>query len=271
MPASVKALALDASEQTLFLLSDVHAGAFSGDREAQIRQRLDIVYKAADQVDGRVVILGDLFDYWQESSKYVPDRLQEWVDFFDIHHKSVTNTVLITGNHDHWAGSVLSGRGFALVDDHIAVYTRDAVYFLLHGDGIPDEKLKLSRSGLNAQFRKPSHNRLFQLLPIRFRTSVMRRFSNYRKQRDENGDEAIQIEEKLAEWLQKTSYDGVIWGHTHKLLRRNIGDKLMLNLGTFYDDECVVVISNDGIRITNVDQLIDHVSPDKPYIRVDGK
>ena len=271
MPASVNALALDASEQPLFLLSDVHAGSFSYDREVQIRQRLDIVYKAADQVDGRVVILGDLFDYWQESSSFVPDRLQDWVDFFDRQHKSLTDTVLLTGNHDHWAGSVLSGRGFALVDDHIAVYTRDAVYFLLHGDGIPDENLKLSRSGLNAQFRKSSNNRIFRLLPIRFRTAVMRRFSSYRKRREEDADEALLVEEKLAQWLQKTSYDGVIWGHTHKLLRRNIGDKLMLNLGTFYDDECVVVISNDGIRITNVDQLMDHVSTDKPYIRVDGK
>ncbi len=258
-----RALGVDACSTPTFLVSDIHAGAFDGENDRRLRGRMSLLLEHVRASDGRLVVLGDMFDYWQHRGSRYPMEFRPWLRLFERHHQSAPGSMLLTGNHDHWAGGPVEDAGFSIVSDHIAASAGDGVYLLLHGDGLPGPDLSLRRTGLNAQFRKPVYNRLFATLPLTVRVQWMRAFSAHRRQRHHEPAEASRTEAVLADWLGRSDYAGLVFGHTHAPSQRNIGRQIVVNLGTFFRDECVGILTDGGFRLTHLHQ-IEASSPQEP-------
>lgn len=249
-------MVVDASDGPIFILSDIHAGALTPFKEQTAQTRLRKLSEHAARVGGRLIILGDLFDYWQESGNRTPKSLQTWVDLLDDIRNDRQPIILITGNHDHWAGPALANRGIVLVRDHVLVKTSDRPWLLLHGDGLPVDSLLLHRKGLNKKFRSPVANRFFRLLPLSVRVSIMRAFSVYRKERGHDHAENAFILGHLKQWLSRHDFAGLAFGHTHERGQWNIEGKHLVNTGTFYTDGCVMVLNDSTHSLADVDALL---------------
>ncbi len=261
---------IDSAEGPLFLISDIHAGALSPSEDEDTKKKLEILLQHVDRSEGRLIILGDLFDYWQESGLKTPKQLHSWLDIFDSHRSSSKPTVLITGNHDHWAGSALSNLGMIVVRDHVMLATIDRPWLLLHGDGLPSNELKLVRKGLNKRFRNSCYNAFFNVLPLCVRVLIMRTFSNYRKKRGHDSDDNQFIDAHLRKWLTLHDFAGVVYGHTHSKMMQNINGKYLINTGTFYSDGTVMIIDGATLKMTTVDDLKSTESAKMTYITHDG-
>ncbi len=254
---SHKGLVVDVSDGPLFLISDLHAGALVPDLDLATRQQLVELLRIVDHQKGRLIILGDLFDYWQESGRKTPKQLQGWVDLLSEHVQRTNPVVLITGNHDHWAGPALERLGFVLVRDHVMVTTSGRPWLLIHGDGMPTEGsgLDLVRHGLNKKFRNPLYNALFRLLPFGARVRLMKAFSNSRKRRNVDKMEHQRIHDHLSRWLSASDFQGLVYGHTHEREIRNIDGKYLVNTGTFFGDATVMVLNGQNPVLTTLDEL----------------
>ena len=248
-------LAIDISEGPLFLISDVHAGALSQAEDDFAKRQFENLTTIVAESKGRLIILGDLFDYWQESGSRTPKPLNDWLIHLHVLNKFPKKTILITGNHDHWAGAALAKYGFDIVRDHAMVTTPNGTWLLIHGDGLPNADLSLSRKGLNRHFRNPAFNTLFNLLPLAIRVSIMRAFSSYRKQRGIDKNEHAQTQLHLSKWLENHDFAGIVYGHTHIKGIRNLYDKYLVNAGTFFSDASVVLLSGTAPKLTTVDEL----------------
>ncbi len=268
--SSQSGLVIDISEGPLFLISDIHAGALSPNEDEYARLKLEELLEWVRNNDGRLIILGDLFDYWQESGTRTPKQLHVWLEIFERNRRTAKPTVLITGNHDHWADAALFNFGFVVVRDHVMITTSDKPWLLLHGDGLPTDKLKLVRKGLNKKFRNPLYNALFKVLPLGVRVAIMRAFSNYRKQRGHDHEDNQQIKDHLTKWLLSHDYMGVIYGHTHSKMMLNFNEKYLVNTGTFSAHGTVMVIDGTSSKMTTVDELKSTDSAKMTYIMPDG-
>jgi UDP-2,3-diacylglucosamine pyrophosphatase LpxH len=268
--SSTTGLVIDANEGPLFLISDIHAGALETNQDDQARRMLDDLFRHIRRSDGRLIIIGDLFDYWQESGNRTPKQLQTWLDLFQRNQMPLKPTILITGNHDHWAGSALSNYGIVIVHDHVLVTTSQRPLLVLHGDGLPSDELKLIRTGLNRQFRNPFYNLAFKIVPLGARIGIMRAFSNFRKQRGLDHNENKHLEQHLSRWLDSHDFSGVVYGHTHEKLFRNKGGKYLVNTGTFSLDGTVMVLDGSTPTLTTVNELKMTDSAKMTYIMPDG-
>jgi len=251
-------LHLDLDQQPLFLISDLHAGAHSPEIELNTQRNLEILAQIVHQQNGQLIILGDLFDYWHESGNNTPPCLSHWISFFEKLHSSTRKTILLTGNHDHWAHTALSDLGFIIVEDSISLFSNHSEWFLIHGDGLPDPTLKLHRSGFNKIFRDIKVNKLFNLLPFRLRVHLMKSFSHYRRYRMHSDHDHYSDSLYLETWLQNSSYKGLVYGHTHLPEYKEFGHQILVNLGTFYSDIFVLKLQGDFHQFSTLNELIQH-------------
>lgn len=119
-----------------YFVSDFHFGMpdaqSSREREQKLVRWLDMVSADAD----RILIMGDMFDFWFEYKKVVPKgyvrilgKLAELTDKgIEIH--------LFRGNHDLWAFEYLHSEIGLILHREEEIFEFDGhKFFLIHGDG----------------------------------------------------------------------------------------------------------------------------------------
>lgn len=148
----------------VYFASDIHLGAGSREEQQQLEQRflawLDFVAPDAETI----VLLGDLFDFWFEYKRVVPQgsvrvlgRLAELTD-------RGVRILFFTGNHDMWVGDYLSREcGIELYTHPQLLNLKNKTLFLAHGDN-----MRVKRGSLlwlmNSGFRSQTLRWLFQHL-----------------------------------------------------------------------------------------------------------
>jgi UDP-2,3-diacylglucosamine hydrolase len=249
-------LSIDIDHGPLFLISDLHAGAHQPLIELQTQQNLEALASWVHHHNGQLLILGDLFDYWHESKHRTPPCLSHWTTFFKQLHTRFQASILLTGNHDHWASTALSDLGFIVVEDTITLKSNDSKWLLIHGDGLPDHNLNLHRSGFNKLFRDPTVNVWFNRLPFQLRLHLMKSFSQYRRYRLHNDNDHKFERNYLETWLKESSYKGLVYGHTHHVLYQEFNHQVLINLGTFYSEPHVLTIHQENHRLSTLNDLL---------------
>lgn len=117
----------------VYLASDVHLGAVPPEREEAFMGWL----RHTPAVASRVVLNGDLFDFWFEYRRGVPrgydavlNALREVVD-------AGVPVTLMGGNHDWWGGRYLREEvGVEFLQDPVVREYAGLRTFLAHGDGL---------------------------------------------------------------------------------------------------------------------------------------
>lgn len=118
------------------IFSDVHLHVVKDGKS-----RMDIFLRFLKQLNSseikRIIVLGDLFDFWFEYKEVI---FSEYFDilraFADLREQGV-ELILICGNHDFWAGRFLQDHiGFIVHREPVILDLFSRKVLLTHGDGI---------------------------------------------------------------------------------------------------------------------------------------
>lgn len=233
------------------VLSDVHLGAHTALQEQLLYQHLRSLMNSSVEKNAQLIFLGDLFDYWLEAGKRFPPAFRDWLKMFESYHAKAPSIYLVTGNHDHWAGQVLENAGFTLVNDYLRITNKTHSYILFHGDGLLSPTMEMTRQGLNAKFRAPWWNDLFNhILPFDARVWLMRSFSSYRRSRFHEEDERIFLRTYFWQWLEQSEFDVAVYGHTHLRFLIQKNQKTLINLGEMITDSYLLNIEESQHTLT---------------------
>ncbi len=117
----------------VFIVSDVHLGAIPPEGEAAFRRWLLHVKESAS----RLIINGDLFDFWFEYRRVVPgDHVRVLALLADLVDAGVP-VLMLGGNHDWWGGRYLRDRiGIDFHREPVRLKLCGRALLLAHGDGL---------------------------------------------------------------------------------------------------------------------------------------
>jgi len=117
----------------VFLVSDVHLGAVPPRTEEAFRRWLVHVGESG----GRLIINGDLFDFWFEyRSVVLGEHVRVLALLADLVESGVP-VLVMGGNHDWWGGSYLRQRiGVDFRRDPARIRVKGKSVLVAHGDGL---------------------------------------------------------------------------------------------------------------------------------------
>jgi UDP-2,3-diacylglucosamine hydrolase len=175
---------------------------------------------------GRLVCLGDLFDFWFEYKHVV------FADYFDVLHQLFTlheagvELHLLRGNHDLWAGDQLTQlTGMQVHPDRLRLPFGTKEALLFHGDGMnPDDRRYLwfkraaSNSVLQRLFRCIHPDRAMAL--AQFLSNLSRR--KLKAPNPGKGPEALILQEHARSMIESGQESIIICGHAHAPLIQHI-------------------------------------------------
>lgn len=123
----------------VYIASDVHLGAVPGTTERHFVAFLEHVAAHAS----RLIVNGDLFDFWFEYGDVVPGRHFRTLAALARVVDSGIPVALVGGNHDAWGGRFLHEEvGLELIDGVWRTELAGAPALVAHGDGLGSGDLK---------------------------------------------------------------------------------------------------------------------------------
>lgn len=121
----------------VFFISDAHLGAEPAAAEAE---RADRLHRFLDSLPGRasrLVVVGDLFDFWFEYRTAVPRRAFATLAALRRVVDAGVAVDYLNGNHDFWLGPFLSESvGVRTVDGALTLEHDGRRLWVHHGDGL---------------------------------------------------------------------------------------------------------------------------------------
>ncbi|MCM1355674.1 MAG: UDP-2,3-diacylglucosamine diphosphatase [Staphylococcus sp.] len=218
------------TERTLtYFISDLHLGAsYIADPRAHERRVVDFLRSIAPRCR-RLILLGDILDYWWEYRSVVP---RGFTRFFGALAELADAGVEITwfkGNHDIWIFDYLPSEIGLTVHDGIMVTEFDGHRFLLeHGDGVG--KLPWSFRRLRSLFRNRTAQRLFAAIHPRWTIGFAHSWSSHSRKQggytpsEKAGDNLIGFARDYNATHPDRKIDYFIFGHCHVLLRQPLAE-----------------------------------------------
>lgn len=202
---------------------------------------------------GRLIILGDLFDFWFEYRHVIFsghfDVLRALADLRD----AGVELHLVCGNHDFWAGRFLEDTlDMAVHRAGVELPFGSRRAFLIHGDGInPKDRLYRLYKGFA---RNPFVVSGFRLLHPDWAMGLARAVSHgsramTRAEDVSIGPEALALKHFAVDKIEKGEADVVMCGHAHFPVFETIptpnGPGLYINTGDWISHRTVAVWEED--------------------------
>ena len=238
--------------EKVFFVSDAH---ISGPEDPRYKKFLAFLSHVIDKKASRLVILGDLMEFFYGSSSYVEKIYPEMFDGFRKLHSAGVEVHYLYGNHDF---------NFEIPHVHLKTSPNlvtfmgngDAIY-AYHGDGLDprDHQYRLLRFVLRSDLFKL----IASTIPKNILYKVAGRFSGLSRRINHHkkifGDrERLYREKAEKEFLSSSLFRYVVFAHTHvpQLCRYAMkGDKskYYVNPGFFGEDGTYAVIDRDSVYI----------------------
>ncbi len=199
----------------VYIASDVHLGAAPPEREAAFLDWLERTPTRAS----RLVINGDLFDFWFEFRTGVPSAYGRVLTALKDVVDAGTPVTLLGGNHDWWGGRYLREEiGLEFLQEPVVRVYAGLTAFVAHGDGLG--RGDLGYRALRLLLRSRPTRAAFGLLGPALGGWVAGRVSSTRERWGEptRGDRerAAALESWARAKLRSSpELDLVVLGHTH--------------------------------------------------------
>ena len=208
------------SNKKLYLLSDFHLGAPNAAASLEREKAVVAFLESVRHDAGRIIIAGDIFDFWFEYKKAIPRGFTRLLGKLAELTDSGIPVEVFVGNHDMWM------RDYFQQELNIPVHYEPKVYewngkrfYIGHGDGLGpgDHGFKF----IKKIFRNPLCQWLFGWLHPNLGIGLANYFS--RKSREKTGEADAEFLGADKEWLiiyckevlLKEHYDFFIFGHRH--------------------------------------------------------
>lgn len=236
----------------LYIFSDAHLGSGSAESEstklAKIAQLCDLVKQDGD----RLVILGDLFDFWFEYKHVVPKANYEVL--FRLHELRNHGVQIdyVSGNHDFWMDDFFEkSLKIDLHRDTLQFTYAGKKLFLCHGDGLA--KADGGYRFLKKILRNPFNIWLYRKLPPDWAYPLAKWVSGssreYTSRRDHEFAEDYKqyAQEKLAE-----GNDVVVIAHLHIPVFAQLENGIYINSGDFIHHFTYVKIDDKSVKLESL-------------------
>ncbi len=233
----------------LYIFSDAHLGSASSSKETEKVTRIAALFDIVKGDGDRLVILGDLFDFWFEYKYVIPKDYHEVLFMlYDLTKKGI-RIDYVSGNHDFWLddffekqlGLVVHRDCFDLVYDGLRLH-------LIHGDGLApgDRGYRLLKRILRNRF----NIWLYRKLPPDWAFPLARYVSGSSRNYTSKRDHVFAADyEAYARGKIESGCDAVIIGHLHTPIWTQIGDGTYINTGDFIDHFSYVRAENSRITL----------------------
>lgn len=155
----------------VFIVSDVHLGAVPPETEQAFRRWLLHVKESGS----RLIINGDLFDFWFEYRRVVPGEHVRVLALLADLVESGVPVLLMGGNHDWWGGDFLRQRiGVDFRREPVRLRVKGKSLLVAHGDGLGPGDLgyKILRLVLRGRFTRWVFRRLHPDVGVRIAERV---------------------------------------------------------------------------------------------------
>ena len=155
----------------VYIASDIHLGAVPAETERRFVGFLDHV--AADA--SRLIVNGDLFDFWFEWGEVMPARHFRTLAALARVVEAGVPVALVGGNHDAWGGRFLRDEvGLELIDGVWRTELAGAPALIAHGDGLGagDIKYRMLKATIRSRFAIAGFRALHPELGMRLARAV---------------------------------------------------------------------------------------------------
>jgi UDP-2,3-diacylglucosamine hydrolase len=204
-------------KKSVYFISDIHLKLDNSERTKEVRSKVIEFLKTLPEDTKRVVLAGDIFDFWYEWYFVIPAF---HFDLFYVLRSLIDRGIKVSylaGNHDFYLGRYLSEEiGIECINDSLTFEESGKKFWIYHGDGIA-----ASDGGyrfLKKILRSKTCNFLFRtLIPpdlgvliAKITSGTSRKHRNKNRLKLKKGEYIEFAESKISE-----GYDFVIIGHRH--------------------------------------------------------
>ncbi len=225
-------------QPTALFIADSH---FHLNPSAGEQQRLESFLRLLEEAHGvdHLFLLGDIFDFWFDYPHFRLKGYESLLQGLDRIRAAGVQLHFVGGNHDIWAADYFHERyGCEVSPIDQVIPLGDLRIRLTHGDGL------LGHDWAYNTFRDIVRTRAGIVLAKSLHPEVLFAISTWLsgKSRGATREEASQIEEKAAAWLQSQSggetgnpWDLMVIGHVHHGFDLQHGTRRMVALAGWLD------------------------------------
>jgi UDP-2,3-diacylglucosamine hydrolase len=235
----------------VYFVSDIHLGAPKITNEFEMKRREELL-KFLDVVKSngsRLIIVGDLFDFWYEY-KYVVPKSYLWLyaKLKELVEKGVT-VDYIAGNHDFYLGEFFSSAiGIRVYQDGFAEKINGKNFFILHGDGlaIKDSGYRMLKRALRNKFVRGLIRWIHPDVGFALARAFSKKSREYTSNKDFGEADGMVL---FAERKVREGYDFVVMGHNHVPKSMPIEKGFYINLGDWLGNFTYGVFDGDRMQL----------------------
>jgi len=217
----------------LYIFSDAHLGATSRGDEPEKLEKIIQLFELVKADADRLIILGDLFDFWFEYKHAIPkDHHKVLFMLTDLIERGI-EIDYVMGNHDFWMDDFFEKQiGIRMHPEEFEFEYDGKRLHLIHGDGLApgDRGYRFLKRILRNRFNIWLYRKLPPDWAIPLAKAVSGSSQNYTAGRDKAfaADYAAYAERKLAD-----GFDIVAVGHLHLPTLTHFDTGIYVNTGEF--------------------------------------
>ncbi|MEW6412490.1 MAG: UDP-2,3-diacylglucosamine diphosphatase [Candidatus Zixiibacteriota bacterium] len=238
----------------LYIFSDAHLGSASQEKEARKVAAIRALFEKVKLDGDRLVILGDLFDFWFEYKHAIPkDHHQVLFMLSELIDRGI-KIDYVSGNHDFWMGDFFETQmGMKVHRDCLEMEYDGLKLHLIHGDGLApaDRGYRLLKRILRNRFNIWLYRKLPPDWAIPLAKAVSGSSREYTSRRDHTfaPDYEAYAQRKLAD-----GFDIVAISHLHIPVEKKLDGGTYINTGDFIHHFSYARLADGKIELGFLDQ-----------------
>lgn len=241
----------------IYFISDIHLGFYSGKKNDEIEDLLLAFLDTIVSNCEKLVIVGDLFDYWFDYNFVIPKQFFKTITkLAELKSKGV-EIIYLMGNHDFGHYKFFKNDlGIEVIESDVEKEFYGKKFYISHGDGKiqNDFGYIILKSILRNKFSGWLFRLVHPDLGIFVAKNSSRKSRKYTEKRT-NKNFASLFE--FAKSKIDEGFDFVVMGHTHKAEFRPYKTGSYVNLGDWLTNPLAAVFDGNEMKLLPVKDLIN--------------
>jgi UDP-2,3-diacylglucosamine hydrolase len=235
-----------------YFISDVHLGLESktnpGNEKAKLNRLLGFL-EHVRATGERLIIAGDLFDFWFEYRNVVP---REYYELYTMLKQLTSQGITVhylAGNHDFWIGEFFQQElGVHIEKKPFELHIAGRRFHIAHGDGLAknDAGYLILRRVLRNKLSVVLFSTIHPTIAFGIARMVSKKSRDYTGTKNYGEGDGMR---EFAERMVKQGCDFVIMGHRHLPLYHSVDKGAYINLGDWMAHFTYAVFDGTVLRL----------------------
>lgn len=233
----------------LYFISDIHLGLQSKAQERVKEDLLEKLFKKIQEDGSRLVINGDLFDYWFEYRNVYQKGFFRTLTALQNLVESGAKVDYVIGNHDFYHRDFFEKEiGVNLIQNSLDLTFNEKKFFIAHGDGYVqnDFGYLILKSVLRNRFFQFLYSLIHPDFGVGLAKNTSKQSRDYTTKKEYGESDGLF---KSASALIDEGYDFVVFGHLHQRQYLSHNNGMYINLGTWLERPCYGVFDGNVFKI----------------------